>query len=278
MSEAEFEKEEKTVETDAEDAFDPVCVDLPRIYDSCGAKECLRDLTVYFTAEDQELIDNATAVRVTKSGVLTSTVNVDSIAFHRGYYSVDVVFYFAVCAEVYTGTGALPTTVTGLATYAKRVVLFGSEGNAKTFSSVGEQPIDASEFTCCPGCPSTLPEATVQVSCPMSLAASLAPVTTPVILPFIPESVAEFFGAELTAPATQRVLVTLGVFTIVQLTRSVQLMIPSYDFCVPRKECNDSADDPCEAFGKIDFPTDSFFPPSATDSSADRPGFGCGCE
>lgn len=278
MSEAEFETEEKTVAADENDAFDPVCVDVPRIYDSCGAKECLRDLTVFFTAEDQALIDTATSVRVTKSGVLTSTVNVDSIAFHRGYYSVDTVLYFAVCVEVYTGAGALPTTVTGLATYAKRVVLFGSEGSAKTFSSVGEQPIDSTEFTCCPGCPSTLPEASVQVSSPMSLAASLSPVTTPVILPFIPENVSEFFGEAPVAPTAQQVLVTLGVFTIVQLTRSVQLMIPSYDFCVPRKECNDSADDPCEVFGKIDFPTDSFFPPSTTDGSAERTAFGCGCE
>ena len=28
--------------------FEPVCVDVPRIYDSCGAKDCLRDLTVFY--------------------------------------------------------------------------------------------------------------------------------------------------------------------------------------------------------------------------------------
>ena len=31
--------------------FEPVCVDVDRIYDSCGAKDCLRDLTVFFTAD-----------------------------------------------------------------------------------------------------------------------------------------------------------------------------------------------------------------------------------
>ncbi len=42
--------------------FEPVCVDVDRIYDSCGAKDCLRDLTVFFTAEDQELVESATAI------------------------------------------------------------------------------------------------------------------------------------------------------------------------------------------------------------------------
>ena len=86
--------------------FDPVCVDVDRIYDSCGAKDCLKDLTVYFTAEDQQLVSTATAARITNASVLTSTVNVDSVAFHRGYYSVDVVFYFVVFVELYTSSGS----------------------------------------------------------------------------------------------------------------------------------------------------------------------------
>ena len=77
----------QAAENDA--AFDPVCLDVPRIYDSCGAKDCLRDLTVFFTQENQELINTATTVRVTRVSVLTATVDVDAMAFNRGYYSVD---------------------------------------------------------------------------------------------------------------------------------------------------------------------------------------------
>lgn len=259
--------------------FDPVCVDVPRIYDNCGAKDCLRDLTVFFTAEDQGLVESATSVRVTKASVLTSTINVESVAFHRGFYAVDTVFYFAVCCEIYT-TNSIPATVTGLATYSKRVVLYGSDANVKTFSSsMPSTEIDVSDFDCCPGCPATLPTATVQVSCPVTLAAEISPVTAPVILPFVPENVAQFFEESLVAPATKEILVTLGIFTIVQLTRNVQLMIPSYDFCVPRKECEARTDDPCEAFNKIEFPTDSFFPPSTSecDYSGGNP-FDCNCE
>ena len=51
----------QAAENDA--AFDPVCLDVPRIYDSCGAKDCLRDLTVFFTQENQELINTATTVQ-----------------------------------------------------------------------------------------------------------------------------------------------------------------------------------------------------------------------
>ena len=59
--------------------------------------------------------------------------------------------------------------------------------------------------------------------------------------------------------------VTIGLFIIVQMVRNVQMLIPAYDFCVPEKECVASSDNPCELFRRIDFPTDQFFPPKATD-------------
>lgn len=54
-------------------------------------------------------------------------------------------------------------------------------------------------------------------------------------------------------------------------------MIPSYDFCVPRKECAAKTDDPCEVFSKIEFPTDSFFPPKAGECEKDTKPFECEC-
>lgn len=259
--------------------FDPVCVDVDRIYDSCGAKDCLRNLSVFFTAEDQQLVESATAARITRASVLTATVNVDSVAFHRGYYSVDAVFYFAVYVELYTSAGSLPTSVTGLATYAKRAVLYGSDANVKSFSSDDEAGvIDPAELNCCTAETGSLPRAEVQVSFPMVLASGLSPVTVPVILPFVPENVTNFFGGELVAPKTQMVTTTLGIFSVIQLSRSVQLTIPTYDFCVPRKECADQSDDPCEAFNKIDFPSDSFYPPAtAEEEFGSSAKFNCNC-
>lgn len=257
--------------------FEPVCLDVPRIYDSCGAKDCLRDLTVFFTAENQALIDAATSVRVTRVSVITTTVDVDAVAFHRGYYSVDETFYFLCCCEVYSAAGALPATVTGVAVSTKRVVLYGSDGCVKRFSSAAPAVIDPAELDCCAGYNSSLPTATVQVSSPMALAAALTPVATVPIVPFVPENVAEFIGGDLIAPTTQQVMTTIGVFSITTLSRDVQLMLPSYDFCVPRKECGDIDDDPCEAFSQIEFPSDAFFPPGSQDADQnDRP-FDCHC-
>lgn len=280
MPEAPFEAEEKAIENENQNSdveFEPVCLDAWRIYDSCGAKDCLRNLTVFFTAENQALIDSATSVRVNKISVITTTVDVDSVAFHRGYYAVDMIIYFNVCCEVYSGTSTVPTSVNGLATHTKRVVLYGSDACVKVFSSDSEPVIDVSELDCCNGYPTTMPRATVQISSPMALASEVTAVTSPIILPFVPENVADFFGEELVAPITQQALATIGIFTITQLSRNVQLMMPSYDFCVPRKECDSRTDDPCEAFNNIDFPADSFFPPSSTDSDADSNPFDCHC-
>lgn len=264
-------------ETDARPEFDPVCLDVPRIYDSCGAKDCLRNLTVFFTAENQALIDTATSVRVTRVSVITATVDVDSVAFHRGYYSVDETFYFLCCCEVYTAAGALPTTVTGIAVSTKRVVLYGSDGCVKRFSSDETAAIDPSELDCCTCFGGSLPTATLQVSSPMALAVELSPVTTPSIVPFVPESLSELLGGDLVAPAAQQVSTTIGVFSITTLSRDVQLMLPSYDFCFPRKECDDRNDDPCEAFSQIDFPADSFFPPASRDGDGNDNPFDCHC-
>ena len=61
---------------------------------------------------------------------------------------------------------------------------------------------------------------------------------------------------------TLRLSVSLGVFSIIKLERHVQLLIPSYDFCIPQKECVGATDDnPCDLFDRIDFPVDEFFPP-----------------
>ena len=47
MSEVSIENDAQAVSAaDGQEVrFEPVCIDVPRIYDSCGAKDCLRDLT-----------------------------------------------------------------------------------------------------------------------------------------------------------------------------------------------------------------------------------------
>ena len=71
------------------------------------------------------------------------------------------------------------------------------------------------------------------------------------------------------------VLVTLGIFTIVQLVRNVQMLMPIYDFCLPTKECCTNSENPCDMFQKMCFPVDEFFPPKESDFAQANGQNGC---
>ena len=80
----------------------------------------------------------------------------------------------------------------------------------------------------------------------------------------IPEGICRCFDEELVLSGEQRrLLVTLGQFSIIRLERDAQLVVPVLDYSIPTKECCDSAgcaEDPCELFSKIPFPTRQFAP------------------
>ena len=59
---------------------------------------------------------------------------------------------------------------------------------------------------------------------------------------------------------SKAILVTLGLFSIVQMERDAQILIPAYDYCIPDRECNCNTSNPCETFQGIDFPVEQFFP------------------
>ena len=90
----------------------------------------------------------------------------------------------------------------------------------------------------------------------------------------IPQCVLDLIGGEIGIPATDGMvaLVTLGLFSIVQLIRNVQMLVPVYDFCIPEKQCDDTCDRPCDVFSKIKFPTADFFPTHSGEFEC-----GCGC-
>lgn len=64
-----------------------------------------------------------------------------------------------------------------------------------------------------------------------------------------------------------QLFVTLGQFSIIRLERDIQLLMPAYDVCLPRRDCSNSGvggeQDPCEIFSSFDFPIDAFFPPQS---------------
>ena len=259
-----------------------VCIDTDRVYDSCADKDCLADLRVYFPTRMQETVNNATNIRCRGCKILTAFIEVERVPFNRGFYSVDITFFFKVTLDAFTLPLAPPTTVCGLCTFSKKCILYGSEGNVKVFSSEFTPDEIDDQFPVA----NTNPKAKVQTVDPICLDAKLCDPSACCDNLYasntgVPTSVRRCFDGELTQDADKAVAVTLGLFTIVQLERDVQMLIPAYDFCVPDKECCCDTDDPCEAFRKIDFPLGEFFPPNEREldqnSQNTQNPAGCGC-
>lgn len=237
-----------------------VCIHTRKIYDSCRDKDCVEDLRVYPTAASQPYIESAFSVRPTAAKLLYADVNVDEITFNRGYYTVDVTFFYEVCGITFPGENP----VNGLAVFNKRVMLFGSEGSVKIFSSDSlfltdstDQPVAIVECVD----PICLHMKLVD-ACPTGLSADVRD---------IPPNILNYFGEQLVLVDNARILLaTLGQFSIIRLERDSQLVIPVHDFCFPDKECSGaSEDDPCTMFSRIRFPVEEFFPPDCIESATE---------
>ena len=249
-----------------------VCIIAGRVYDSCSDKDCLEDLQVLFTNQTQPIIDNALSVKCRRVEVLNVFLDVEPIPFNKGFYSVDMTFFFKVHIDAYTSPLECPTPVCGVAIFSKKVILYGSEGGVKVFTSEG---------TCCHkkdrcgNSPANTPKASVQVVNPICLACKLCdycPEKCGCFASAVPTGISEDFEGEFTACVPEKiVLITIGMFSICQIERSVQMMVPVYDFCIPDKECVTTTDDPCELFQRIKFPVNEFFPPRLNDLDCEDP-------
>ena len=111
-----------------------VCIHTKKIFDSCKDKDCIEDLRVYPTCGSQEVLDRALSVKAGTAELLYAYIDVEPVTFNRGFYTVDVRYYYRISADAFVGT-VRPVEVTGLAVFDKRAILFGSEGGAKSFSS-----------------------------------------------------------------------------------------------------------------------------------------------
>ena len=111
-----------------------VCIHTKKIFDSCKDKDCIEDLRVYPTCGSQEVLDRALSVKAGTAELLYAYIDVEPVGFNRGFYTVDVRYFYRITADAFIGA-ACPIEVCGLAVFDKRAILFGSEGGAKSFSS-----------------------------------------------------------------------------------------------------------------------------------------------
>ena len=263
-----------------------VCIHTKKVYDSCKDKDCIDGQRVYLTRASQAILDTAVNVKPRSAELIWAYLDVEPIAFNRGFYTVDVKYFYRVTADAFSGVGR-PRAISGLATFDKRTVLFGSEGSARIFISayrVDEQDQQLFERT-------NLPVAVVEVVDPVLLGCKFQDNCPCEGAVEFPESICQTFDDELVVSDTGRSLyVTLGQFSIIKLERDIQLLMPAYDICLPEKECP-GTDDPCSLFESFQFPVDEFYPPKRTDlvrpvnangvpigGNGTGTGSGCGCK
>ncbi len=238
-----------------ENIREAVCIHTSKVFDSCRDKDCIEDLRVYPAFGSQAIIDTAFSVRPKSAKLLFADVRVEDINFNRGCYTVDVTYFYKIIGEAFPGE----RIVTGLAIFDKRVILYGSEGNSKVFSSENRRYSGRSH--------SNLPTAIVEAVDPLALSMKIVDCNVLDQLDMesreIPEEIACCFTEEIVTNRTGKQLyVTLGQFSIIRLERSTQLLIPVYDYCIPEKECAGGGDeDPCTLFSRVPFPISDFFPP-----------------
>ncbi|MDO5142669.1 MAG: hypothetical protein Q4D31_06590 [Eubacteriales bacterium] len=267
-----------------------VCVHTKKVYDSCRSKECLRDIRVYLTRDAQALLNagGIVSVKPRAAELLCVKIDVERVQFDRGFYTIDIRFFYRIESEV-SGAIGRPRIIDGLAVFDKRVVLFGGEGGARIFSS--SYVPDGMDVQLCPD--SNKPTAVVEVVDPILLDARIAPPESSCnccccVLQEVPRPICTCFdGDDLVLDNDgYQLFVTLGQFSIIRLERDIQLLMPAYDICLPRRDCSNSGiggeQDPCEIFSNFDFPIDAFFPPRGEDAACLFTGAGgvnngCGC-
>lgn len=250
-----------------------VCVSTKKIMDACRDQDCMEDLTVYLTRESQETLECATSVKARSAELLYAEVGVEPVNYQADYYCVSVQYYYRILADAVL-CAVRPAAIYGLATFNKRVTLFGGNEGARVFSSTGAVIADE------------LPEAMVEAIDPVILRARIQEVCQcqrPACScqgASLPQPVADAFDDELVLTGQNRLLtVTLGQFSLIRLERQTQLLIPSYDYCLPEKTCGAQncgvPENPCEAFSKMQFPVQAFFPQSDRERVC---GSSCGCQ
>ena len=226
---------------------DSVNVHISKIYDACRDKDCIEDLRVYPTVGSQCVIDSAFSVRPESATLIHADVNVDEIGFNRGYYTIDVTYFYKITGETFPG--GIP--IKGLAVFDKRVILYGSEGSVKTFSSNGRVA-------------SHSPVAIVEAVDPIALNLRIGDLCACCDSErrCIPQHIVEAIGEELNLTDNgKQLFVTLGQFSIIRLERDTLLTLDAESF-LPVRECvGSSDDDPCTLFSRVRFPMDEFFPP-----------------
>ena len=250
-----------TLRCNPSDLQQAMSVHTRKITDSCRDKDCIEDLRVYLTTGSQAILDSCAGVKARCAKLLYAGIEVEPVAFDRNHYCIDVTFYYQILADATVGHNR-PAALSGLAVFSKRAVLCGEDSRAHIFRS--DTVIGGADGIT--RVHSNRPIAVVEVLDPMVLGSKVRERHDchDQTVVQIPQGIQKMFDEELVPDGDHRRLyVTLGQFSIIRLERDAQLIVPVLDYSIPTKECCDNpglAEDPCEIFSRIPFPTRQFTP------------------
>ena len=245
-----------------------ICIHTNKITDVCLDKDCIEDLRVYLTEPSQTLLNTSSGAKARSVELLQVYIDVEPLGFQRGYYSVDLTYYYRVRGEA-TANNTRAGELDGVAVFQKRVVLYGQESSTKIFSSRTLMP-PASDVQ-------QRPEAIVEVIDPMVLSSKVLEPSdnAPVELTEIPAEVQDVLGQPVALNnGGRRQFVTIGQFSTIRLERDAQLTVPGGRYCIPQKSCCAEAgcqEDPCDVFSRIDFPYQAFYPQRVEAAAPEEP-------
>lgn len=239
---------------------DAVPIKVNRVFDSCSDRDCLSNVPVIL--DSGELPCNIHLVKSKCVRVADVCMRLEPVPFNRGFYNIDLTFTFRVELLAYAHACDQPQVLTGTVYASKSCILYGSESNTQTFFSNGCNV--GSTDACCEVV--NLPTANVQVVPPLALETRIGTVCRPV------DSC-----TENGCPSVRTVIMTLGLFSVIELSRPVTIMVPTYDYTIPSKECCVDTETPCAVFDRMRFPTEEFSPVTLTAEDS-KPQHGCGCK
>ncbi len=273
-----------------------VCVETNRILDSCRDRDCFENVRVFLTDLGEDIIAHTTQVRVKDAAIAWTYIGIDPVQFNRGFYTVHIRFYikliFEACVCAGHGGGSTPTEFDGIAVLEKQVVLFGGDSSVSIFRSGADCAGFCAEPEPCYK-ERSLPTAVIEAVDPIVLGVRVLepvcpePVCCCCCACDVPPSISACLSAPLYVDASpeggcghdngRRLVVSLGIFSLVRLVRPAQYLIHATDFVIPDKECVTSTpENPCELFRTMAFPIAEFTPSPMPALTADHNRCGCG--
>ena len=262
-----------------------VCIDTKRVLDCCRDRDCFEDARVYLTSYGEEVISNASNVRTRSAKLIWAYVGVDPVPFNNGFYQITVRYYIKVELEACLGIGR-SQTFKGIAVLEKNVILYGGEGSVVSYSS------NPNNNYCSIGDTDTAatndPVAIVETVEPVVLGTKIVDCSCGCDCGCnecceIPESICGCIDGELNTNCNNnntKLYISFGIFSVIRIERSAQILVQATDYSVPDKECTMASnnENPCSLFNTMPFPVNQFKTTmSPTINDIQQKSGGCGC-